>query len=115
MSRRCDAACRQSPAAGAGMMSQPETPALPIHVRIETFREGTFSYAPDGTGLLAKQHAVIDHDELIDVVAWPLDAASPWWTYRGLATLLGEGEIRTAWWEQRFVRLVETPQDYLDR
>jgi hypothetical protein len=88
---------------------------LPPIVRIEPYRDGTFGYAADDVGTLARQCPVLEHEELIDVVAWPLNGVSPWWTLRGVATLLGEHELRAAWWESRPARLVETPQAYLDQ
>jgi len=81
---------------------------------IEPSSDGTFQFSSDGRGLLAKLYQVFENDEIIDVIAWPVDATSPWWTLRGLATHLGQHEMRAAWWERRHALMVATPQHYVD-
>jgi len=50
--------------------------------------------------------------EVYDVVAWERGTTSPWWTRRGLVTVLGEHELQSAWWQDRPARMVATPYDH---
>ena len=50
--------------------------------------------------------------EIFDVVAWERDTKSPWWTQRGIVTVIGEHELETAWWQERPARMVATPRDH---
>jgi len=49
--------------------------------------------------------------DVIDIIAWPLGRRSPWWTQRGLVTVIGEHELVAAWWDDRPARMVATPRD----
>ncbi len=51
--------------------------------------------------------------EIIDCVAWKKGTRSPWWMWHGIAAHVGEHELRTAYWQDRPARLLETPQDFL--
>jgi len=79
--------------------------------------DGTFRIAGHGEAgaIDAELLLVRDGDdlEIVDAITWPRDRRSPWWTMHGLVALLGDHELRAAWWDQRPVRLLETPRDWL--
>jgi len=51
--------------------------------------------------------------EVYDIIAWERGKPSPWWTHRGIVTVIGERELRQAVWEQRPARMLATPADYV--
>jgi hypothetical protein len=79
--------------------------------------DGTFRIADHGEAGATDAELLLVRDgddlEIVDAIAWPRDRRSPWWTMHGLVALLGDQELRAAWWDQRPVRLLETPRDWL--
>ena len=49
----------------------------------------------------------------IDAVAWPLTNPGCWWMRRGVVTYLGASELHRCWWENRPIRLLATPRDWI--
>jgi hypothetical protein len=90
-------------------------PAWDAIALIQPSADGSYSYGPEGMRMLAKQFQVLESGDLIDVIAWPFDRSDIWWALYGIATHLGEDELRSAGWMQRSARMVGTPQTYLDR
>jgi hypothetical protein len=81
-------------------------------------RDGSWSPS-EGDGVRAAVVEIFDPDpphEVIDSVAWPLADPARWWLCRGICTHLGALDLRQCWWENRPIRLLPTPRDWvLDR
>src|SRR5215813_2994206 len=54
-----------------------------------------------------------DIGDVYDVIAWEEGKPSPWWTLRGDVEVIGEHELRSAWWDDRPARMLATPSDYV--
>jgi hypothetical protein len=89
---------------------------IPLSGYIRPDRGGTFTRLtePEPGAIRAEFLYVRDDDlEVIDCIAWEPARPGTCWTERGLVTVLGEEELRWAWWDERAPALVETPRDWL--
>jgi hypothetical protein len=100
---------------------QPKAPA-PNERKIWPVRRvlvyGDGSWSPTDPGDVAGIDAVVllVHDCTTgypyDSIAWRPEQPRIWWQRTGLATHLGEADLRACWWDQSPIRLVATPHEW---
>jgi hypothetical protein len=89
---------------------------LPLLAYIRGTADGLFDILPHHEPDCAYAEIVVVRDldlEPYDAVAWEVGKPGKWWTLRGAAAVLGEGELSMAWWEARPARLLATPADFI--
>lgn len=121
---------------GRSLPSETAKPEVAIAIKPKLVRpfgwimpaaDGTFQETEEGDGICAKMMPVWGFNgDVLDIVAWPFGATSPWWLRHGAVSWLGLHEL----WRQgrvppgedlvpfvtpsdRPLRLVPTPADWL--
>ncbi len=82
---------------------------------IQIHRDGTWSPS-ERHGVRAVLLPIFDPrggEDLIDVVAWRVEEPRKWWLRRGIATHLGQQDLEQCWWEDRPIKLISRPRDWM--
>ena len=79
--------------------------------RVRTYQDGSYEPAEDGVGAIII--AVIEHDELSDLLAFCTTDPSRWWLRLGLAVYLGEEHADYAALLHEPLRLFNSPLSWL--
>jgi hypothetical protein len=75
--------------------------------------DGSFQFSPDGReAIVLPVH--LDGGEVWDHVAWFAPEPACWWLERNVASHLGDRELLSCALLGRSVRLLATPQDWMD-
>ena len=91
--------------------NRPHKPS-PSRFRIETYKDGSFSFTPDGT--VARCIAVPGvGGRTEDIVAWLPDDPDSWWLHRRIGVVLGMAAVERAEYLHEPLRVFDSPADWI--